>query len=48
MGYVVWDLRLSRPANRTIYTTGKRARRAAERLNLAYGAHRYFAKSLAI
>lgn len=44
-GYVVWDLQKSLPANRTLYASRKRAARQAEKLNLQYGAHRYYVKS---
>lgn len=46
MGYVVWDRLENKPANRTRYQTRKRASRAANRLDLAYGACRYYVKPL--
>lgn len=42
--YVVWDRQTGQPANRTIYKSLRAALRAVDRLDLAYGACRYFHK----
>ena len=45
--YKVFDLS-DRKVVGSIYATGKRARKRAEKLNLEYGAHRYYAQVVAI
>jgi hypothetical protein len=42
MTYIIRDCHTKLTLKRT-YATGKAARRSAERMNMAYGAHRYSA-----
>lgn len=44
--YVVWDRHTGKPANRTVYRSLRAALRAVDRLDLAYGACRYFHKPI--
>ena len=39
--YILWDDKANQRVDHKRYTTRARARRAADRLNLEYGAHRY-------
>lgn len=45
--YRVFDLS-ERKVVSAIYNSGKRARKRAEKLNLQYGAHRYYAQVMII